>query len=86
MHVSRLMQFKPRLFKGQLYILVSAGDWFQDPSTEPTFKDAQVPHRQPSVCKDAELMDMEGDCNPASKICYFLIFHSHLHGFSPFKK
>lgn len=65
--------------------LVSMGDWFQDPSTEPTFKDAQVPRRQPSVCKDAELMDMEGDCNPASKICYFLIFHSHLHGFS-FKK
>ena len=56
------------------------------PSPEPTFEDAQVPHRQPSVCKDAELMDVEGDCNPASKICYFLIFHSHLHGFSPFKK
>ena len=56
------------------------------PLTEPTFKDAQVPHHQPSVCKDSELMDMEGDCNPASKICYFLIFHSHLHGFSPFKK
>ena len=36
MHVSRLMQFKPRLFEGQLYILVSAGDWFQDSHPLPT--------------------------------------------------